>query len=65
MFVFLTIKSPATLPEPFTIFRTPLGNPISKHISANFEAVYGVISEGFAMTVFPTINAGAIFHEKR
>ena len=65
IFLFFTNKSPATCPDPFTIFNTPAGRPISEQISANFEAVKGVISDGLARTVFPTIKAGAIFHVKR
>jgi len=43
------------------MFKTPLGKPASIHIFENKKAVIGVISEGFATTVFPAAKAGAIF----
>ena len=54
--------SPTIFPLPCTILSTPLGNPTSIHIFANSNADIGVISDGFATTVFPAANAGAIFH---
>ena len=48
-------------PAPVIIFTTPGGKSASCIISANFNAVSGVVSAGFNTTVFPVANAGAIF----
>src|SRR5690606_38190856 len=47
------------------IFKTPFGKPASVQISPKRKAVIGVISLGFATTVFPAAIAGAIFHENK
>src|SRR5690606_22997693 len=47
------------------IFKTPFGKPASVQISPKRKAVIGVISLGFATTVFPAARAGAIFHENK
>src|SRR5215213_229637 len=60
-----TIGSPTSGPSPWTIFSTPLGNPICAASSPNIVAVNGVTSEGLATTVFPAANAGAIFQVNR
>src|SRR5690606_11247281 len=47
------------------MFKTPFGSPASVQISPKRKAVNGVISLGFATTVFPAAIAGAIFHENK
>ncbi len=44
---------------------TPGGKPASMQRSANIQVVYGEISDGFATTVQPAANAGAIFQVNR
>ena len=57
-----TNACPASLPKPVTIFNTPAGSFASSAISANANAVSGVISEGFRIMEQPAANAGATFH---
>src|SRR5205823_10878555 len=55
------IAAPTFGPVPCTTLSTPLGKPASRQSSHNKYAVIGVSSLGFAMAVFPTAMAGAIF----
>src|SRR5439155_10008608 len=55
------IAAPTLGPVPCTTLSTPLGNPASRQISYNRDAVIGVSSLGLAMAVLPTAMAGAIF----
>lgn len=50
--IYLVVSNP-----PFTMFNTPLGNPISFKISANLITVLGTLSEGFNTKVFPKVMA--------
>ena len=56
-----TIAAPHSAPRPCTTFSTPAGNPASAESSPSAAAVSGVSSLGFATTVHPAANAGAIF----
>ena len=49
-------------PAPVMMFTTPSGSSACWQISANNNAVRGVVSAGLRTTVFPAANAGAIFH---
>ena len=49
-------------PAPGHDIHYPGGRSASWMISANFNAVSGVVSAGFNTTVFPAASAGAIFH---
>ena len=55
------MAAPTFGPVPWTTLSTPLGNPASRATSHSIYAVIGVNSLGFAMAVFPTAMAGAIF----
>src|SRR5687767_625280 len=56
---------PAFAPSPWITFSTPFGSPASMQSCENRKAVIGVSSEGFATTVQPAANAGAIFQVNR
>ena len=49
-------------PAPVTMLTTPAGRSACWQISANSNAVNGVVSAGFSTTVLPQARAGAIFH---
>src|SRR5206468_10196976 len=61
IFGWAVIAEPTFGPVPWTTLRTPFGRPASRAISHNMNAVIGVNSLGFAMSVFQTALAGAIF----
>src|SRR5690606_24585545 len=65
MFLCSTMACPAEGPLPCTMFKTPFGSPASVQISPKRKAVIGVISLGFATTVFPAAIAGATFQENK
>ena len=53
-------------PESREEYLVPQGEvPISLQYFDNMNAVVGVNSDGFAMTVLPEISAGAIFQVKK
>src|ERR1043166_1762405 len=55
------IAAPTFGPVPWTMLSTPLANPASTQTSHDRETVIVVTSLGFAIAVFPTAIAGAIF----
>ena len=57
----LTSASPASSPNPGSIFTTPSGKLHSNNNSPILSAVKGVYSAGFRIIVFPPASAGAIF----
>ena len=60
-----TRAAPASAPYPWTMFKTPGGNPASPDNSAKRVAVAGVTSLGLATTVHPAARAGATFHDSK
>ncbi|CAB5076783.1 unannotated protein [freshwater metagenome] len=56
-----TSAAPASFPKPCTTLKTPSGKPASFAMSQRREALSGVHSAGFKITVSPDASAGAIF----
>src|SRR2546427_2610803 len=56
-----TTWSPTSGPRPFTMFRTPCGNPASSASLTSSTVLSGVLLDGLVTTVFPVISAGASF----
>src|SRR6266478_3708925 len=54
-------SSPTWLPEPTTMFSTPVGTPACSKIRITLAPVNGVSVAGLKTTVFPATKAGAIF----
>src|SRR6056300_1196330 len=54
-------KLPTPAPSPFTILKTPAGNPAASIHSANRMLDIGAISDGFNTIVHPAANAAPTF----